>query len=42
MGMDVVLDWIILAFVVGMGMEIKKLKAEIRNLKDELNQEKAV
>jgi len=41
MGMDVVLDWIILIFVVGVGAEIKKLKTEIRNLKDELSQNNA-
>ena len=41
MGMDVVLDWIILALVAGLGVEIKRLKTEIRNLKDELSQNNA-
>ncbi|MDE2735232.1 MAG: hypothetical protein OXI72_12620, partial [Gemmatimonadota bacterium] len=42
MGMNEVLNWIILALVVGLGVEIKRLKAEIGRLKDGLNQEKAV
>lgn len=42
MGMNEVLNWIILALVVGLGVEIKRLKAEIGRLKDDLNQEKAV
>ena len=41
MGMDTVLDWIILCFVVGLGAEIKKLKAEIGRLKDDLSQKNA-
>lgn len=42
MGMNEVLNWIILALVAGLGVEIKRLKAEIGRLKDDLNQEKAV
>lgn len=38
MSMEEVLNWIILIFVVGLGVEVKKLKAEIRRLKDELSQ----
>ena len=38
MEMNMVLNWMILVFVVGVGAEIKKLKKEIRNLKDELSQ----
>lgn len=30
------LEWIILALVVGLGVEIKQLRKEIRRLKDEL------
>ena len=41
MGMNEVLDWIILAFVVGLGLEIKRLKTEIGRLKDELSQNNA-
>ena len=41
MGIDVVLDWIILFFVVGLGAEIKKLKAKIERLKDDLSQKNA-
>ncbi len=41
MDMNMVLNWMILAFVVGVGAEIKKLKTEIRNLKDELGQNNA-
>ena len=39
--MNTVLNWMILAFVVGVGAEIKKLKKEIRDLKDELGQNNA-
>lgn len=38
------IDWIdlvILAFVAGLGTEVKQLKAEIGRLKDELNQKNA-
>ena len=35
MEMNMVLNWMILVFVVGVGAEIKKLKKEVRNLKDE-------
>ena len=41
MDMNTVLNWIILIFVVGVGAEIKKLKTEIRNLKDDLSQNNA-
>ena len=41
MEMNMVLNWMILVFVVGVGAEIKKLKTEIRNLKDELGQNNA-
>ena len=41
MDMNGFLNWMILAFVLGIGAEIKKLKAEIRNLKDELSQKNA-
>ena len=41
MDMNMVLNWIILVFVVGVGAEIKKLKTEIRNLKDDLSQNNA-
>ena len=41
MSMDVVLDWMILCFVVGLAGEIKKLKAEIGRLKDDLSQKNA-
>ena len=37
MDMNGVLNWMILVFVLGMGAEIKKLKKEIQNLKDELS-----
>lgn len=30
------LEWIILALVVGLGVEVKQLRKEIRRLKDEL------
>ena len=42
MDMNGVLNWMILVFVLGMGVEIKKLKAEIGRLRDDLNQEKVV
>ena len=41
MDMNTVFNWIILVFVIGIGAEIKKLKTEVRNLKDELGQESA-
>ena len=41
MDMNGVLNWMILVFVLGMGAEIKKLKKEIQNLKDELSQKNA-
>lgn len=41
MEMNMVLNWMILVFVVGVGAEIKKLKKEVRNLKDELGQNNA-
>ena len=41
MDMNTVFNWIILIFVIGVGAEIKKLKTEIRNLKDELGQNNA-
>ena len=41
MDMNTVFNWIILVFVIGVGAEIKKLKKEVRNLKDELSQNNA-
>ena len=41
MDIGTVLDWFILALVAGLGVEIKRLRTEIRNLKDELSQNNA-
>lgn len=41
MSTEEILNWVILAFVAGVLAEVKKLKAEIGRLKDELSQKNA-